>query len=36
MNKDLMKRSFNFDVRAEKNEKKYTLTGVFFFIVIKT
>lgn len=28
MNKDLMKRSFNFDVRAEKNEKKYTLTGV--------
>lgn len=28
MNKDLMKRSFNFEVRAEQNEKKYTLTGI--------
>lgn len=28
MNKDLMQRSFNFDVRAERNENKYTLAGV--------
>lgn len=28
MNKDLLKRSFNFDVRALKNENKYTLSGI--------
>jgi HK97 family phage prohead protease len=28
MNKELMQRSFNFEVRALKNENKYTLTGI--------